>query len=196
MHGTMMMFLFAVPAVEAMGVSAAAQHAGGARPAVSEALRLCVLGLFRGRARVLLQHLLRRRARWRLVHVSAADELQVLARHQRRFLAARHRLHRDIGDRRRDRDRRRHPAHPRAGNDAWPHAGLCLVDAGLRGDDHLRLSGGDRLHPAAGTRARVRTGRSSFRSRAAIRCCGSICSGSSATRRSTSSSCPAPAWCR
>ena len=32
--------------------------------------------------------------------------------------------------------------------------------------------------------------------RAAIRCCGSICSGSSGIRKSTSSSCPPPAWCR
>ena len=34
------------------------------------------------------------------------------------------------------------------------------------------------------------------RRRAAIRCCGSTCSGSSATPRSTSSSCPRRAWCR
>ena len=37
----------------------------------------------------------------------AADELSILARHQRRLLAAGHRLHRDLGDRRRHRAHRR-----------------------------------------------------------------------------------------
>jgi cytochrome c oxidase subunit I+III len=40
------------------------------------------------------------------------------------------------------------------------------------------------------------TGPSSSRRAAATRCCGSTCSGSSATPRSTSSSCPRPAWSR
>ena len=49
---------------------------------------------------------------------------------------------------------------------------------------------------AARARARLRLAVLHRRRRAATRCCGSTCSGSSATRRSTSSSCPRPAWCR
>ena len=87
---------------------AAAADAGGARPAVPAAQRLRDLGLHHRRTRVLLDDLLRPRAGGRLVHVSAAHAHGVLAGRQRRFLAARHRLHRDLGDRRRGRDRRRH----------------------------------------------------------------------------------------
>ena len=49
---------------------------------------------------------------------------------------------------------------------------------------------------AARARARLRLAVLHRRRRAATRCCGSTCSGSSATPRSTSSSCRRPAWCR
>ena len=132
MHGTVMMFLFAVPAVEAMGVLLLPQHAGRARPAVPAAVGLRLLGLPRRRPGVLLQPVLRPGAARRLVHVPAADQRRILAGHQRRLLAAGHRLHRDLGHRRRHRDRRRRAAHPRAGHDAGAHAGVRLGDAGVR----------------------------------------------------------------
>ena len=56
--------------------------------------------------------------RRRLVHVPAAHADGLLARRQRRLLAARHRLHRDLGHRRRRRDRRRHRCAPAARHDA------------------------------------------------------------------------------
>ena len=77
-----------------------------------------------------------------------------------------------------------------------PHADLRVGDADLRADDRVRVPRGDPRDRVARARARVPAGRSSPRRRAAIRCCGSTCSGSSATRRSTSSSFPPPAWCR
>ena len=92
----------------------AARHARRARPAVPAPVGLRLLGLRDRRAGVLLHPLLRRRARRRLVHVPAAHRRRALARHRRRLLAARHRLHRDLGDRRRDRADRRHPVHARA----------------------------------------------------------------------------------
>ena len=72
MHGTMMMFLFAVPVDGGDGRHAAAADARRARPAVSAAQRLRLLGLCHRRPRLLLDDLLRPRAERRLVHVSAA----------------------------------------------------------------------------------------------------------------------------
>ena len=56
------------------GRAAAAEHARRARPAVPAPVRLRVLGLLRRRAAFLLQHLLRRSRRRRLVHVPAAHD--------------------------------------------------------------------------------------------------------------------------
>ena len=79
MHGTVMMFLFAVPAVEAASVYLLPNMQARARPAVPAPVGLCVLGLFRRRPGLLLHDLLRPGAGWRLVHVSAAHQHQVLA---------------------------------------------------------------------------------------------------------------------
>ncbi len=57
-----------------VGRAAAAADAGGARPAVSAAVRLCVLGLSHRRAVFLRLAVLRPCARRRLVHVSTADK--------------------------------------------------------------------------------------------------------------------------
>ena len=76
------------------------------------------------------------------------------------------------------------------------HADLRLDDADLRRDDRLRLPGGDPGDDHAGARTRPRLAVLRSRRTAAIRCSGSTSSGSSATRRSTSSSCRRPAWCR
>ena len=57
--------------------SAVARDARRARSAVSATVRLCVLGVLRRRSGVLHDDILRSRARRRLVHVSAADELRI-----------------------------------------------------------------------------------------------------------------------
>jgi hypothetical protein len=72
MHGTVMMFLFAVPVVEAIGLPAAG-HAGRARPALPSPVGVCVLGVRGGRRGVLHDDFLRCGPRRRLVHVPAAD---------------------------------------------------------------------------------------------------------------------------
>ena len=114
MHGTVMMFLFAVPAVEAMGILLLPADARRARSAVSASGRLCILGLSDWRTGFLRHVVLRHGALRRLVHVSAADELAVLARRGRRLLAPWHRLHRNFSDCRGDRDHRRRAANARA----------------------------------------------------------------------------------
>ena len=76
MHGTIMMFLFAVPVVEAMAVLLLPNMQAARDLPVSAPLGLCVLGLFLRRAGLLLQPLLRRGAGRRLVHVSAAHQLR------------------------------------------------------------------------------------------------------------------------
>ena len=178
------------------GRPVAAADARRARPAVPATECFRVLGLFRRRPHLLRHVVLRSCALRRLVHVSAADRHAVLARPRRGLLAARHRLHRDLGDRGRDRADRRRAAHARAGHDARPHADVRLDHADLRRDDRVRVSGRDPRDAAARTGARLRLAVLHSDRRAATRCCGSTCSGSSATPRSTSSSCPRPAWSR
>ena len=99
---------------------------------------------------------LRRRAQQRLVHVHAAELERLHAGHQRRRLAARRDLRRDLGADARRRDRRLDPEDARAGHVARPHADLRLVHPGHRDDDAGGLSAADpRLDPARG-RARLR----------------------------------------
>ena len=94
LHGSVMMFLFAVPMFEAVSILILPQHAGRARPAVSAALGVRLLELpDRRRVRRRLD-LLRRGARRRLVHVSAARDRAVAVGHRRRHLDARPVVHR------------------------------------------------------------------------------------------------------
>ena len=81
MHGTVMMFLFAVPAVEAVAVLLLPSMLGARDLPVPAPLGLRFLGLRNRRHAVPLQPLLRPRAARRLVHVSAAVEHRVHARH-------------------------------------------------------------------------------------------------------------------
>ena len=60
--------------------------------------------------------------------------------------------------------------------------------------DHFRLSARDSRHAAARAGARVPLAVLHRRRRAAIRCCGSTCSGCSGIPRSTSFFCPRRAW--
>ena len=79
MHGSVMMFLFAVPVIEAIGILLLPAMQGARDLPFPRLSRLRVLGVLRRRARLLPHDILRCRARRRLVHVSAADELRVLA---------------------------------------------------------------------------------------------------------------------
>ena len=89
-------------------------------------------------------------------------------------------VHRGRGDRGGGGADRRHAQVPAAGDADQPDPALRLVRAGRGGDDPLRLPAAHRRQHAARDRARVSAGRSSIRRAAAIRCCGSTCSGSSA----------------
>ncbi len=156
MHGTVMMFLFAVPVVEAMGVMLLPQMLGARDLPFPQALRLRLLGLFRRRSGVLLHLVLRSGPLGRLVHVSAPDRQQVLARYWRGLLAAGNRVHRDLGHRRRDRDHRGRAANPCTRHDAGEHAAVCMDHAGVRSDDRLCISCGHSRNDDARARARVR----------------------------------------
>ena len=104
--------------------------------------------------------------------------------------------HRPELDHRRDQLHRHDPQHARARHGLGPHAAVRVDDPDLRVPDHPRadVAGRDGDDAAAGPQLRdalLRPGR-----RAARRCCGSTCSGSSATPRSTSSCCPRSASSR
>ncbi len=75
MHGTVMMFLFAVPAVEAMGVLLLPNMLGARDLPFPRLSRLCLLGLLSSAALVFFCSIFFGLApRRRLVHVSAADQ--------------------------------------------------------------------------------------------------------------------------
>ena len=114
MHGTVMMFLFAVPAVEAMGILLLPQMLGARDLPFPAPGRLRLLGLFRRRARV-LQHAffdLAPSGGWFMYPPLTSSA--ILAGHRRGLLAAGHRLHRDLRHCGRHRDHRRHAADARA----------------------------------------------------------------------------------
>ena len=136
MHGTVMMFLFAVPVVEATGRAAAAADARRARPAVSAALApsriwAYFVGGSASSARLFFD--LAPSGGWFMYPPLTNAEYSPGRRC--RLLAARHRLHRDLGHRRRGRDHRRRAAHARAGHDARSKmpifAWAMLVFAGM-----------------------------------------------------------------
>ena len=75
MHGSVMMFLFAIPVVEAVAVyllPRCSRHA----TCPPRLFRVRVLGLCSGRPAVLRHDFLRRVAGWRLVHVPAAQQFE------------------------------------------------------------------------------------------------------------------------
>ena len=119
MHGTVMMFLFAVPVVEAVAVLPAAAACWARATCRSRACRPMPSGPMRSAASP---------SSARIFFGASPDGgwfmyppltgKQLFARHRRGLVAAGHRLHRDLGHRRGDRDDHRHPVHPRAGHDA------------------------------------------------------------------------------
>ena len=80
MHGTVMMFLFAVPVVEAIGVLLLPQMLAARDLPFPRLSAYRLLGLSRRRPGLLRLAVLRPRARRRLVHVSAADQHRLFAR--------------------------------------------------------------------------------------------------------------------
>ena len=132
MHGTVMMFLFAVPVVEAIAVFLLPDMLGARDlpfPRLSAyafwAYAIGGLAFF-----VTLFFGVAPDGGWFMY--PPLTEHGPFAGARRRLLAARHRLHRDLGDRRRDRADRRHPDDARARHDAGAHAGVRLGDAGRR----------------------------------------------------------------
>ena len=132
MHGTVMMFLFAVPAVEAMGILLLPQMLG------ARDLPFPRLGAFAFWAYFIgglvffgtLFFDLAPSGGWFMY--PAAHQHALLAGPGCGFLAARHRFHRDLRHRRRHRDHRRRTAHPRAGHDARQDADVRVDHADLR----------------------------------------------------------------
>ena len=114
MHGTVMMFLFAVPAVEAASVYLLPNMQAARDLPFPRLSAYAFWAYFVGGLVFFGSLFFGAGAERRLVHVSAAHQHRILAGHQRRFLAARHRLHRDLGHRRRHRDHRRRAEDPRA----------------------------------------------------------------------------------
>jgi hypothetical protein len=156
MHGTVMMFLFALPMMEGLAVYLIPKMIG-ARDLVFP--RLSAFGywcyLFGGLL-LTASFFLGARARRRLVHVPAAVEPALQCGRQFGLLADRRHLRRDFGALRRHRADRRHPAQPQPRHDARPVAALRLVYPRHGDDDRHRLSAADpRQHPAR-TRTRCR----------------------------------------
>ena len=188
-HGSVMMFLFAIPIFEAIAVLFLPQMLGARDlpfPRLSAFGFWCFLlgGIF-----LLRLDLFQRRAARRLVHVPAAY-FDLSTGHRRGYLAVGIFVHRNCRHCRRRRDDRRLAQNPAAGDAHQPHPALCLVRAGGGGDDRLRVSAAHCRQHAAGNRARVSLAVFQSARAAATRCCGSISSGSSVIRRSTSSFCP------
>ena len=125
---------------------------------------------------------------------------QLLAGQRHQLLAARPADPRRRVARRRIQLHRHDPQHARARHDAVPDAALRLDDARHVVPDHLRDAGDHRRAVRADVRPPVRRELLQRRPPAARRCSGSTCSGSSAIRRSTSSSCrrwaSSPRCCR
>jgi cytochrome c oxidase subunit I+III len=145
MHGTMMMFLFAVPMLEGLAIYFLPLQLGARDMPHAAPERLRLLGLPRWRAAAVVELLLRRRPGRRVVRLRAAHDRRVLTRPRPRLLAARRDLRRDLRDRRRHRDPRfGHPL-PGAGDDARQDADLRVGQPRHLADDPGRV-------PAAGRR--------------------------------------------
>ena len=131
MHGTVMMFLFAVPVVEAIAACYLLPQMLGARDLPFPRLSAYAFWAYSSAASSSSARMffgLAPDGGWFMYPPLTGTEYS--PGDQRGLLAAGHRLHRDLGHRRRDRAHRRRPAHARAGHDARQHADLRLGDAG------------------------------------------------------------------
>ena len=163
------------------------RRAGHGVPAAERALLLAAAGR---RDRV-LRHALLPPARGRLVELPAAVEHRVLAKRRPGRLDLPDPPDRHLLAARRDQLLRDDRQHARARDELGPPAAVHLGDPGLRDPADHRAAGGRRGGHDAADRPPLRDPLVRSRPRTARRSSGSTCSGSSATPRSTSWSCPA-----
>ena len=149
MHGTTMMFLFAVPVMQAFADLSRAADGGHAQHRLPAPERLQLLDLPVRRAlRSGSPSCSNIGPGRRLVRLCAAVGAGIRARQARRRLGADDHLHRGVGAGGRGRDHRHGAQAARARHDARPHPAVRLGDAGDLVRGHLRDAGGDaRLAP-------------------------------------------------
>ena len=139
MHGSIMMFLFAIPMLEGLAIYLLPKMLGARDLAYP---RLTALGwwcyLFGGTI-MILALLGGGRARCGLVSLPPAFRARIHPRRQFGRLAARHHIRRDFRDVCRDRDRGDYPEVPRREHVADQNADHGLVSSGDGGNDDLRL---------------------------------------------------------
>ena len=194
MHGTTMMFLFAVPVMEAMAVYLVPLMLGTRNIAFPRLNAFSYWVYLAGGILLWVAFVLNigPDAGW-FAYVPLAGP-EYCAGQARRHLGADDHLHRGRRARGRGRDHRHHPQAARAGHDARRE---CRCSSGRCWSSSLMVIFSMPAVMLASGMLLIRTGwsapTSSTAPKAATRCSGSTCSGSSATRRSTSSSCRRPA---
>ena len=189
MHGTTMMFLFAVPVVLAMGVYLVPLMVGARGIAFPRMLNYGYWMFLFGGIFLFVMFFLNTGpdAGWFSYPPLAGPEFGYGKRVG--CVGAAHHLHGSVGADRRHLSRRHHLQAADARHVAEPHAALRLGDAGAcRSWSSSRCRRSSSPAPASFSIA-WSAPTSTTRRRAATRCSGSICSGSSAIPRSTSSSC-------
>ena len=150
MHGTVMMFLFAIPLIEGVALYLLPKILGArdlAYPRLSAFGYWCYLF---GGTIILVAIGDGRCPRQRLVHVHAARIQHLYARHQCRCLAAGYHLRGDFRRLRSGGDRRHSAQSAHRWHGAFTHAADGVVSAGNRRDDADRLPAADSGQCAAG----------------------------------------------
>ena len=188
MHGTTMMFLFAVPIMQGFAVYLVPLMIGTRNTAFPR-MTACAYWIYLDRRAHALRRLrLQYRRRRGLVRLRASRRSRVRHRQARGLLERAGQFHRGDGPDGRRRHRDHHSQDARARHVAAAHAAVRVGVAGHRDHDHLRDADGDAGAPTWCSSIAWSARISSIRPKAATRCSGSTCSGSSAIRRSTSSS--------
>ena len=151
-----MMFLFAVPVMEAMGVYLVPLMVGARNIAFPRLNTFSYFVYLFGGLMLVTVLLLNSGARRRLVLLRAAGRSRLHAGQAGRFLGAADHLHRGRGAGRGGGDRRHGVQDAGAGDDARPHPVVRLGDARHGLHDHLRHAGGrdGELVPADGSAGR------------------------------------------
>ena len=188
MHGTTMMFLFAVPVMEAFAIYLVPLMIGTRAIAFPRLNAFSYWLYLAGGLMLWVAFVLNIGPGRRLVRVHAAVRPRVLARQARRFLGADDHLYRSRRACGGGRDRRDDLQAARARHAARSDAAVRLGHAGDGLHGHLRDARSDARVLDADRRPPRRHAVLQPRRRRRARSCGSTCSGSSAIPRSTSSS--------
>ena len=189
MHGTTMIFLVVMPLLLGFANYFVPLQIGARRHGVPPPERLELLAAAVRGPDAVLRLRGGHAARYWLVQLRAADREAVHLAAERRLLGARPARHQRGHHRHGHQPAGHHRQTARAGHDAWAHARLHLDVAGHRVADSR---GHSRPHRRAGHAAAGPLPGYPFlrrRAQAATRSCGSTCSGTSATPRSTSWRC-------